>query len=462
MNNWLDPLFVLRFIKNFTFDINRLWRMNSQELLNYQNKLFLRMLKYSYNVHLYKNKYNEFNIKFKEIKGIEDISKLPIISKKDIQQNYPDKILPSNLRKFDAEFAVTSGSSGSPVGLFFEPILQIKYMSSWARILHAYNEKWIKTKITVLLDRGSFNNQYHQKILKKNKFNPSIINYQIPRFVKNVQLLDATENIKYVLEKINKFKPQFIAGHPGILKFIASLREKGIGNSFQPRYIASSGGLLDNYTKKYIENIYDTRVIDVYASTEGECTAFECPKGNYHVQSDIIFMEILDKNDNQVKSGESGKVVITRIYGRGTPIIRYSGLNDIAEFKDGTCDCGITSQLIQKIEGRVSDCIILPSGKIIPPYSFSSILVEVLTIFGMNKIKQFQIVQEDIDRIKFYIVENKNYNNDEISFIKLLNKIKNKYQEKLGKEVYIEFIQVSKIKKARKNQTYPPIVISNL
>jgi phenylacetate-CoA ligase len=463
MHLWQNPLFIFRALKNITFDVNRLCRINEKELLRYQNKLFRKMVKYAFSVPIYNDKYSNMNIRLTDIAGINEIKKLPLINKDDLRKGFPNKITPNGFKKYNNDLAVTSGSSGSPIGLYCEPMIQVKYLSTWIRILRTYKKNWLTTKTTAILDRGSINNFVKKNSRSTNQLNPSQINFQIPKWLKNIQLLDATENIESLAYKINEFKPTFLTAHPGILKAVASLKKDGIiTQNVNPSFIASSGGLLDDHTRKYIENSFEAQVIDVYASTEGECTAFECPNGNYHVQSDIVYVEILNEKNLQVQPGETGKVVVTRLYGKGTPIIRYAGLNDMATYIIGNCDCGMTSQLIGKIEGRTADCIILPEGRMIPPYTFSSIIVDVLTFFGMDLIKQFQIVQEEINKIKIFIVRDQIFSDRMNIYEKALKEIKLRYKEKLGEHVSIDIIEVSEIKKTRKNQTIAPVVISYL
>jgi len=463
MNPWLNPLFTLRAIKSFTFDINRLERWSKDKLTKYQNQRFKKMIQYAFSVPIYKEKYEKMNIQLKDIRKINDIIKLPLISKDDIRQGYPDKVIPNNFNKIKNDLAVTSGSSGSPIGLYCEPIIGIKFLSAWARILHAHNKHWLTTKTTAILDRGVITDIENEISRNSVRITPSIINYRVPKYLKNVQQLNATEPIDSLAKKIETFRPDFLIGHPGVLKAIAYLKKSDIiGKNIKPSLIASGGGLLDKYTRKYIEESFEASVIDVYASTEGELTAFQCREGNYHIQSDIIYLEILDKNNMQVDPGETGRIVVTRLYGKGTPIIRYTGLSDIAVYSKNQCNCGITSQLIEKIEGRTADCIILPDGRVIPPYSFLGIIVDVLTLYGMEIINQFQIIQEKINKIKIMVVKNEKILNNINLYENVINEIAFRYKKKLGDEVSISIIQVEEIKKTKKNQTIAPLIISHV
>ena len=98
--------------------------------------------------------------------------------------------------------------------------------------------------------------------------------------------------------------------------------------------------------------------------------------------------------------------MLTRIWGSGTPIIRYTGMDDwIKLSKNIDCACGLkTPYFIDGVEGRSRADIILPNGKIFSESSFCSIIVSVTHRLKTYKIKQYQIIQNKIDKIDINIV----------------------------------------------------------
>ncbi|OYT58608.1 hypothetical protein B6U81_07685 [Thermoplasmatales archaeon ex4484_30] len=84
----------------------------------------------------------------------------------------------------------------------------------------------------------------------------------------NLQILHVGEDVEKLAEKINEFKPKFLGGYPGVLRALAVLKRKGYGKNIEPEVMASSGAVLDEYTKKYIEEAFNAKIYDVYGSTE--------------------------------------------------------------------------------------------------------------------------------------------------------------------------------------------------
>jgi phenylacetate-coenzyme A ligase PaaK-like adenylate-forming protein len=458
MNSWLSPLFFCRLVKGYFLDINRIWLLNEAKLMKFQNNQLKKSIKYAFTVPMYKEKYKVLNIKPADIKIIDDLKKLPLCTKDDIIQGFPDKLISNENEKKKNKIVNTSGSTGRPAYIYYEPYMNILYLFGWLRIFRLYNLKMRKMKITILWDRGNFNRDNGGEGITQLIDTP----FEIKHYFNNIQILNATEKLNLLIKKMEDFNPNFITGHPGVLRELASLKKNGIGNNIKPQLIASGGGLLDDYTRKYIEDIFNAKLIDVYASVEGELTAFECPHGNYHVQSDLVYLEILNKDGDQERQGNTGRIAVTRFIGKGTPIIRYIGLNDMARLKKGSCKCGLTTQIIDKIEGRTADCIILPSGRIIPPISFIGPLVDILNENCVGSIKQFQILQEAIDKITILIVFDDKLRLSDKSIEELFKKIKSEYQKKLDDNVVLNIIRVEKLNKIRKNDTLTPVVITNV
>jgi len=109
MNPFTNPIFLLRIAKSYLSDVDRIWHIDSKKLKQYQDKAFRRIVKYAYTVPLYHEKYKKAGIHPNDIKGIGDIEKLPFITKDDLRENYPDRIIPKG---FDTEHNFLLSTSG--------------------------------------------------------------------------------------------------------------------------------------------------------------------------------------------------------------------------------------------------------------------------------------------------------------------------------------------------------------
>ena len=453
MNPFLNPIFTIKIIKHYLTDINRAWKFDKERIKKYQNKALKKVIKYAFNVPLYRKKYKEAGITINDIHGIDDLHKLPLISKEDLIKGFPDDIVPIGYDKRKAYLVGTSGSSGRPMSMYKDMEYIMIEALGGIRLLKAYGMNWRKNKITNIGD-FSIPKTTDEECLRK-----GLMGNLSPFFsLKNYQILYTGEDVKSLMNKMDGFQPELLIAYTSVLMGLATLKRKGMGEKVNPKYIISSGEVLDLYSRKYIENAFNAKVLNLYATTEGGTIAFECTHGNMHINNDFVYVEILDKNGLPVDEGEIGSMVITRLYPGGTPIIRYTGLNDLASFSSDQCDCGMHTPLLKSLEGRKKDAIILP-GKIFPPATIPMPLAEAAEKLGTYQIKRFQFIQKAIDDIEIRI-EIDEEERDEERVEKLLEEIKKNYQKLAGDGVNIE-VKEGKAEKIE-GAFSPPLIISKL
>lgn len=453
MNSFLNPLFSLRMMRHYFTDINRAWKFKPDEIKRYQDRTLKKVLKYAYSVPLYHKKYKDAGIHPEDISGVDELYKLPLITKEDLIQAYPNEFLPINYNKKNAYIVSTSGSSGKPLSMYkdigcvtIETLCEI-------RQFRTYGINWRKSRITNI---GDFflSGSSDEECLRNGLMNELSLFFPL----NNCQHLCTSEKVKNLLEKIEEFEPELIIGYASVLRGIASLKREKDYKKAHPRVIISSGEILDPYSRDYIETAFDADVFDLYATTEGGPMAFECLEKKLHINSDFVHVEILDKNEQPVHDSEIGNIVITRLYPGGTPIIRYAGLNDIAALESDRCDCGNNTPLLKSLEGRKNDIIISPDGRIFPAATIPLPLIKISNKFQSHQIKRFQFIQEKIDEIQILIEmdDEKNVNTE-----KLLDEIKKDYQEFLGRFVNIQVKEIKEFERIGK-ELYPPQIISKI
>ncbi len=435
-------------------DIKRVKRKSEEEVEKYRNKCFRRIVRYAYSVPIYRKKYKEAGIHPDDIKSIEDIKKLPFITKNDLRKNFPDGIVPTGFDTKNAYLISTSGSTGQPVSIYVDTYTIIKALLGFIRELKECGVNWRKTKMTVIAD-------VTPHAVEEAYLCGSVIPYLKKFFsFKNMQVLHVGENPEILIKKIDDFQPEFLGGYPGVMRALAVLKRKGYGKNIHPKVMASSGAVLDDYTRKYIEDAFGAKIFDAYGSTEAGPVAFECRKGSYHIHSDLVHLEFIDDDGNHVENGKPGHVVVTKLYGRGTPIIRYTGMNDILISLPKKCSCGINTPIIEKIAGRRADAIILPNGKILPPLSITGIPGKVMKKLGTDKIQQFQIIQENYNKIRFLLVIDDDLRNVGPSVERICREIKKEGEKRIGDNVVVEVLEVDEVR--REGNLPPPVIISKV
>ena len=456
MNPFHNPAFLMRLLKSYIIDLNRIWHTTLEELRRYQDRYLRKMVRYAYTVPLYHKKYREYGIHPEDIRGVKDIKKLPFITKEDLRDNYPNNIIPNNFDKKYSFLLSTSGSTGKPVFIYYDLFSAIKYVEGFVRMLKAYGGNWNKSKIVLIVDtkEGAIENAAFQK---------SILPF-IKKFIKvdNIRYLYVGDPIDKLVKEVNEFNPDYLGSDPHMLREFAYYKNNGDAEDINPALIFSSEAMLDKYTKHYIEKAFDTKVLDTYGATEAGPIAFECINGNgYHVNSDFVILEALDDQNHDVPLNTPGKLVVTRLYGTGTPIIRYTGVEDIITPMEPISNCRITSEMIRNIGGRSIELIHLPNGKTLAPFHVTTIPAMVMDKFNSYKIKQFQIIQHTIDDIEVLVVIDEKQRNIGPPVELLLKEIQSRFQKIVGMGVNIQVMEVPQIEKDVRSD-YVKVVISHV
>jgi phenylacetate-CoA ligase len=453
MNPLLNPVFLGRIAKSYLCDVDRLRRSTEEEIRKYQDKSLRHVVKHAYNVPLYHKKYREAGIHPHDIKGIKDVEKLPFITKKDFRGKTPDVLLPSgsNIKKYSV--VSTSGSTGKPVTLYSDPYTIFRTFIGFIRMIKEHDVNWRKTRMAIIADLSpdSIEDAYFSRT--------ALPNLRFFFSLDNMKVFHIGEKPEVLMKKLESFNPEFLGGYPGIIKILAILKKQGSGKNLYPRVIATSGAIIDDYTREYIEKAFDAKIFDYYGTSECSPLAFQCRNGYYHIHSDFVYMEFIDPKEKASMSGDGGNVVVTRLFGGGTPVIRYTGISDFVVPSEKQPDCDIHSPLIERIEGRQVDSIVLPNGDLIPPFSVTGIPNKVMHKFKTDKIQQFQIIQQSLNEIDILIVIDENLRNVGPSVDEIFEELRRRYMEKIGGGVEINVKEVDRIVEGRPGSVAPPPVV---
>jgi len=440
MNPFFDPVFYLRLAKSYLSDINRVWHTDLQQLKKYQDQAFRQMVRYAYTVPLYHQKYKANNIHPSDIKGTSDALKLPCITKDDLKTHYPVGIIPKGYDTSKGFQVSTSGSTGKPVRIYFDVFSAIKGLEGFVRELRTYGGNWQRSRVMLIIENhpGSFEHAL---------FSGSVLPF-LNHFIslKNIRYIHISEKPETIMKQINEFQPEFLGSDPNMLRQLAFLKEHGEAPDLHPTTLLSGAAMLDSYTRRYVEQAFGATLYDTYGATEAGPIAFECiDKGMYHVHSDFVFLECLDDDNTPVAPGEIGRAVVSRLYGGGTPIIRYTGIEDLVTPAEAKSSCGITTEMIQHIGGRSTDLFILPNGSFMSPLIVTGIPAETMEHFHSYKIQQFQIVQQSKNEIEVFVVIDSHLRNVGVPINELFSEMKKRFTQAIGLGVEIKITETDEI-----------------
>jgi phenylacetate-CoA ligase len=455
MNPFLNPVTGVPFIISYLADPGRLKRSSKEQLKSYRDMAFRRIVRYAYSVPVYHHLYKKAGVHPHDIKGIEDAQKLPFISKKNIIDNYPDGVVPQGYNKKRASVISTSGSTGKPVSIYVDFPTLSKAMCLFFRQGYTYDFNWRNSKFVSI---GNFSQGKADQVFEKDLMSQT----HLFRRPNSYLSMNAFAPMKDIINELDEFRPDIMLSYPITFQQLAYLKKKGYGSHITPKLITVGGYVLDEYTRSYVEDAFGCPMVNIYSSAES-CSdvAFECLEKTWHVNYDYFHVEAVDDSMELVADGESGHIILTRMFGRGTPIVRYTGMDDWVTLEsEYECSCGLQTPILKSgVEGRRSTSVVLPDGRMFPSASFAivSLILKDLNTF---KVKQFQIIQRKLDVIEILLVIDDDLRDVGPSVDFIFSKIQKAYQELAGPKVTITVKEVDEIKSPQGKPL--PLVISNV
>jgi phenylacetate-CoA ligase len=438
MNPFYNPVFLSKILKRYLVDVDRLERMSDVSLHRYQDRQLRRLVRFADTVPLYHEKFKHVGIRPTDISGIDDLQKLPFVTKEDFKRHYPDGIVSSKMNKGSLVEVSTSGTTGKVLPLYVDLLDIVMGLFAYMRTLHEYDMSVWKNRITII---GDFAPHTAESGYVTRGLQPR---FNLTRVFKNIQWLNTNDDPKKVIAAINEFQPEFIGGYVGMLGHLALLKETGLGQDISPDYIAATGSVLDAFLKSYIEKTFEATVFEVYGATESGLIGYQCKQGSYHLMSDLVYAEYL-RDGRPVDSDEAGELIITKFHGKGTPILRYNAINDIVAPLKGTCSCGKAGQLIKKVFGRNDLALYLADGTVLLPSAFSEIYSKLLYELRTNKVKNTKIIQHDFTTLEIQVVIDEALRTIGPSVDEIFEFIRKGFMEKMGVDVTVDVKEVATV-----------------
>jgi phenylacetate-CoA ligase len=345
------------------------------------------------------------------------IKKLPIMYKKVIKENIDDMVLG------DREKLIKLASSGSS-GVQGVAYMTAKNQSRQLAVQTLWWE-WAGYKLgNRILQTGITPNRGTVKTIKDNLLRTKYV---------SAYNLDQKEVAKLLRDAEKNPYDHFMGYASSLFVFANVAKENGI-NNVHFKSAVSWGDKLFPHFKTAINEQFHTNIFDTYGCGEGFMIAGQCPEKNFHIMTPLVYLEILDDDGNDVKPGELGKVVVTRLDNYVMPLIRYY-LGDLAVIEDPEkrCSCGRQFPLMQRVVGRDTDIVKTASGKFMVVHAFTGIFEHV------TEIRQFRVIQRNLEGIDIEVIPDQGYGEA------VLNGVRKKIWDYLKEEYPVNFVEVDHI-----------------
>ena len=158
------------------------------------------------------------------------------------------------------------------------------------------------------------------------------------------------------------------------------------------RAIFTTAEMLFDFQRECISQTFGVPVAREYGARDVGVMAYECPRGGLHIAAEGMLLEI----DGAGPDG-LGEIVATNLHSAAMPIIRYR-TGDMGQLDTEPCPCGRTLPCLKRLEGRRMDFLVMPDGRVMHPTAVVHIIRE------YQPIREFQIVQESVERLAIKIV----------------------------------------------------------
>jgi phenylacetate-CoA ligase len=193
---------------------------------------------------------------------------------------------------------------------------------------------------------------------------------------------------------LKRFDPHYVMTYPSVAA--ALVDELGDDRPPSLEEFRMFAEPLDPELVQRLRTQWDVRCADVYSANEVGYIALECPEHRrLHVQSESLFVEILDESGNACGAGDTGRVVFTALHNLAMPLLRYE-VGDYATL-GAPCACGRGSPVLERVRGRVRNMARTPDGQRFYPPNLGAIR-------GIAPIRQAQFVQSATDCIDLRVV----------------------------------------------------------
>jgi phenylacetate-CoA ligase len=360
-------------------------------------------------------------------------SDLPIMTKKDFQKPLKERLSRGFTPK-NVYVNKTSGSSGDP---FIFAKDKYSHALTWANNIYCFGQFEI-----------NFNRSFQARFYgipldfignKKERFKDFLSKrFRFPIFDLSDKVLES------FLKKFETKKFDYINGYTSsIVLFAKFLQQKNIVlNTICPtlKVCVVTSEMLFEEDKILMEKQFGIPIVNEYGASELDLIAFQNPKAEWLINSETLFVEILDDNNAVMPYGSAGRIVITSLFNKAHPFIRYD-IGDIGILDEKSTP---KKPILKQLIGRTNDIALLPSGKKSPGLTFYYVTKSIIEDDG--NVQEFIIKQIKTDHFEIEYVSQTELNQEQIQ------KIETAISLYLEKGLVFSFIRKEKLERSKRGK----------
>lgn len=350
--------------------------MPREEIKKLQSERLVRQVKRMYErVELFRKRMNEKGLKPEDIKGVDDLSKLPFSYKQDLRDYYPYGLFAEPLKNIVRVHA-SSGTTGKQIVVGYTRNDLDMWRDCMARQFAA---------------TGATDEDIVQVSYGYGLFTGGLGAHGGADRIGATVVPTSSGNTARQIQTMADFGTTVLCCTPSYAMYLAeAIEEAGLRDKIKLKAGIFGAEPWTEDMRRAIENSLGIKAYDVYGLSEimGPGVAYECSCQNgMHVNEDMFIPEIIDPDTGEVlPEGEQGELVFTTLTKEGFPVIRYR-TRDICSLNYEQCECGRTFVRMNKPTGRSDDMLIIRGVNVFP-----SQIEEVLLRISRGVTPNYQIV----------------------------------------------------------------------
>ena len=323
------------------------------------------------------------------------LKSLPILTKEIIEQNREQMI--SRLhRRGDIVTSYTGGSSGTPTSFYQDMKCRVQRIGRQLGILQRCGYD--------VGDRCGLVWGAHQDLANDNRagfLKRKVHELARSKKVLDCQLMDEDQLMDYY-HQLKDYNPSVLYGYPYALCAFAEFIGRHDLQPIRVKTIMCTAERMSTSQRKLLQDTFGGEVFNLYCTREHGCVAFECPEHKgMHIDAGSVYIEIVP-DDPGNPNAEAGKIVVTDLLNHGMPFIRYA-IGDRGALSTGECPCGCKLPLLSRLEGRVSQLLYRPDGRIVAGLMLIDIFMDT------PEIDKVQIIQKTLTDVDVNLIPREGY-----------------------------------------------------
>lgn len=327
-------------------------------------------------------------------------SRLPILSRAEVRdlgdRLHPSATPPSHGPVTDVS---TGGSSGIPIRVRKTDIAQLMWEA-----VHLRQQQWHRTDFRgtiVNLGRPLQGLSPEARAAESSAAGALLADWGPPARwfwqTGRVATLNASQPLDVQAAFLCRHRPTSLRTIPSRLRLLLKyFQNAGIA---APRIesVWTDAEMVSDALREDCLAVFGARIVDVYSAAEVGLIALQCPTGaHYHIQSEVMRVEVLNEAGQPCRPGEIGRIVVTPLHNFAHPLLRYA-IGDEAEVGP-PCRCGRGLPVLRRIIGRQAEYLRLPSGERRRPALQHYALARILPIM------EFRYVQRSLHMVELMLV----------------------------------------------------------